>query len=181
MLARRKNKGKFLCKELLKAKNSAEVESIWIPSAIKGQSNTNVKFTSYAPVPPFMLKKIMEYNSSTYQEIALSFVNVLKSFEPTQAEIATPTYASATTAPESQEEQAGEHKKIISSRYSESRPYYTGRSGRKWARRNPSNSPDIILWSPYPILDESIPRTGTSGKIELKSIMEGSSLETIAL
>ena len=44
-----------------------------------------------------------------------------------------------------------------SSRYSGSKPYNIGRTGRKQARQNPSNSPDIILWRPYPILAEIIP------------------------
>ena len=46
---------------------------------------------------------------------------------------------------------------------------------------NPSNIPTIILQIPYPILAESIPRTVTSKIIELKSIMEVSSLKNIAL
>ena len=48
-----------------------------------------------------MLKKITEYNSSTSQEIALSFVELLKDFEPMQAAIATLTNAPATISLES--------------------------------------------------------------------------------
>ena len=88
--------------ELLKAKTPVEIEAIHIPAATWGQNNTNIYFTSYAPVPPFILKKILEYNSSTSQEIAVSCVKVLKAFEPTQAAISTLTDASATIAPEAQ-------------------------------------------------------------------------------
>ena len=94
--------------ELLKEKTPAEIEAIRIPSATWGQNNTNVYFASYTPVPPFMLKKIVEYNSSTSQEVTLSCVKALKSFEPTQAVITTLTDALATISPEVQEDQAGE-------------------------------------------------------------------------
>ena len=55
-----------------------------------------------------MLKKIMEYNSSTSKEIAVSCVKALKAFKPTQAAIITLTDATATIAPESQEYQSRE-------------------------------------------------------------------------
>ena len=74
-----------------------------------------------------MLKKIVKYNSSTSQEVALSCVKALKEFEPTQEAITTLTDAPDTISPESQpiaaptqttggaktinEEQAGEHTK----------------------------------------------------------------------
>ena len=54
-------------------------------------------------------------------------------------------------------------------------------AGGKRARWNPSNSPAIILWIPYHILAESIPRTGTSKKIDLKASTKGSSLKTTSL
>ena len=46
------------------------------------KKNTNIYFTRYAPVPPFILKKIVEYNSSTYKEIAVSCVKVLRNLAP---------------------------------------------------------------------------------------------------
>ena len=49
-----------------------------------------------------MLKKIVEYNSSTSQEIAAYSARALKSFEPMQATIATLTDAPDTIAPELQ-------------------------------------------------------------------------------
>ena len=58
-----------------------------------------------------MLKKIVEYNSTTSKYIAVSCVKALKSFEPTQAMIATLTDEPSTIAPESQEEQAGKQNK----------------------------------------------------------------------
>ena len=82
MLARRNKKGNMTYTELLKANTPAEIEAIWITPATRGQNNTNIHFTRYAQVPPFMLKKIVEYNSSTSQEIAVSCVKTLKSFEP---------------------------------------------------------------------------------------------------
>ena len=102
MLARGNKKGKMLYTEIFKAKTPAEIESIRIPSATRVQNNTNLYFTSYTPVPPFMLNKIVEYNSSTSQEIEVSFVKALKAFEPTQEAIATLTDEPATLAPEAQ-------------------------------------------------------------------------------
>ena len=52
--------------------------------------------------PPFMLNKIVEYNSSTSQDIAVSCVKALKAFEHTHTAIYTLTNAPATIAPESQ-------------------------------------------------------------------------------
>ena len=108
MIARGNKKEKMPYTELLKAKTPADIESIRIPSATRGQNNTNVYFTSYAPVPPFMLNKIVEYNSSTSKSIAVYCVKALKTSEPTQAAIATLTYVPSTTYPEYQEEKSGE-------------------------------------------------------------------------
>ena len=69
-----------------------------------------------------MLKKIMEYNSSTSQEIAISCVKALKTFKPTQAAIATLTNAPATISPGSQEEQAGEQNEAEVADTAESNP-----------------------------------------------------------
>ena len=60
MLACRNKKGKTLYTELLNAKISADIEAIQIPAANRLNINTNIYFTSYAPVPPFMIKKIVE-------------------------------------------------------------------------------------------------------------------------
>ena len=49
-----------------------------------------------------MLNKVVEYNSSTSQEIAVSCVNSLKAFGSMQAAITTLTDVSATISPESQ-------------------------------------------------------------------------------
>ena len=49
-----------------------------------------------------MLKKIIEYNSSTPQEITASYVKSLKACEPTQAAFATLTDAPDTIASEPQ-------------------------------------------------------------------------------
>ena len=65
ILAHGNKKDKMLYTELLKGKTPAEVEAFWIPAATLWKDNTNVYFTSYAPVPPFMLEKTMEYNSPT--------------------------------------------------------------------------------------------------------------------
>ena len=108
MIVRGNEKGKMLYTELLKAKTQADIEAIWIPSATRRQNNTNIYFTSYNPVPPLMLKKIVEYNSSTPKEIAVSCVKALRAFETMQAAIATLTNAPYTISPEAQEEQAGE-------------------------------------------------------------------------
>ena len=102
MLARKNKKGKTPYIELLKAKTPAEIEVIQIQVATRGHNNTNVYLASYAPVPPFVQKKIVEYNSSASQEIALSCGKALKSFEPTQAAIATLIYAPANIGPKSQ-------------------------------------------------------------------------------
>ena len=53
--------------------------------------------------------------------------------------------------------------------YSGKQHYHTGRAGMKWARRNPRNVSAIILWVPYTIFSESIPRTGTSQTNRAKS------------
>ena len=71
-----------------------------------------------------MLKKIVEYNSSTSQEITVSCVKALKSIKHTQSVIATLTDVPANLSPEAQptteptqniggsnKEQAGEHTK----------------------------------------------------------------------
>ena len=102
MLARGKNKGKIPYIELLKSKTPADIEAIRIPSETQGQNNINVYFTSYAPVPPFMLKKIVEYNYSTSQDITASCVKALKAFKHTQVAIATITYAPAIKSPKDQ-------------------------------------------------------------------------------
>ena len=98
MIARVNKKGKKLYTELLKAKTPADIEAIQIPAATQGQNNTNIDFTRYAPVPPFILKKFVEDNSSTPQDIIVSRVKALKAFEPTQSVIATLLNAPATTA-----------------------------------------------------------------------------------
>ena len=58
-----------------------------------------------------MLKKIVEYNSYISQEIAVSFINALKTIKTTQAAIATITNAPDTLVPVAQEEQVGEQNK----------------------------------------------------------------------
>ena len=108
IILRRNKKGKIPYTEILKVKTPEDIEAIRIPSENRGQNNTNAYFASYAPVPLFMLKKIVEYNSSTSREIAVFCVKALESFEPTQAAIATLTDAPDTISPEAQEEQAGE-------------------------------------------------------------------------
>ena len=62
MLACGNKKEKMTYTELLKAKTSEDIEANRIPSATRVKNNTNIYFTSYAPVPPFMLNKIVEYN-----------------------------------------------------------------------------------------------------------------------
>ena len=99
MLVHGNKKVKTPYKEILKAKTPEEIEAIQIPVATWGKNNTHLYFTSYTPVTPFMLKKIVEYNLSTSQEIALSCVKAIKSFKPTQSEITTPTNVPATIAP----------------------------------------------------------------------------------
>ena len=85
-----------------------------------------------------MLNKIVEYNSSTSQEIVVSYVKALKSFERTQVEITTLTDAPAIIAPKCQpivaptqttggattinEEQAGEHNKAEVAYIAEANP-----------------------------------------------------------
>ena len=58
-----------------------------------------------------MLKKIVEYNLSTSQEITVSCVKALKTFKPTQSAIATITNEPDTLVPVAQEEQVGEQNK----------------------------------------------------------------------
>ena len=110
MLVRRNKKGKIMYIELLKEKTPADIEAIRVPSAAQGQNNINVYSTRYAPVPTFMLKKIVQYNSFTYQDITVSCVRSLKAFKPTQVAMANLTDAPATIFPEDQVEKAGEHK-----------------------------------------------------------------------
>ena len=90
------------CTEPLKVENTADIEAIQIPEATRGKNNKNIYFTRYAPVTPWTLKKIVEYNSYTPQEIAVSFVDALKSFKLTQSVITTLTDAPTTVSPEAQ-------------------------------------------------------------------------------
>ena len=181
MLLRRNKKGRMPFTETLKSKTAAEIEALQIPAATREQNNKNVDFTNYTPVTPFIIKKIVEENSSTSQEISVSCVKALKSFGPTQADIDTLINTPDTTAPEVQttaapahttgeeittkEGQAGYQTEEYVVDTAKKKNHHTGRDGRKWARQNPSNSSDIIFWIPDPILAESIPRTGIIQKI----------------
>ena len=107
----RKQERKMPYTELLKSKTPAENEAIRIPSATQVQSNTNMYFTSYAPAPPLMPKKIVEYNSSTSKEIIVSCVKALKYFKLTQSAMVSLTDAPDTIDPEAQEDKAGEQNK----------------------------------------------------------------------
>ena len=62
MLAHEKKKCIMPYTELLKAKTPADFETIQIPTATRVQNNNNVDFTSYTPVPTFVLKTITEDN-----------------------------------------------------------------------------------------------------------------------
>ena len=102
MLAWGNKKGRIPYTELLEEKNPAEIDAIQIPAATRGHNNTNIYFTKYTSIPPFIPKKILEDKSSTSQEIVISYVKAQKSFESTQAAIATLINAPANTAPEAQ-------------------------------------------------------------------------------
>ena len=109
IIAHGNKKGIIMYTGLLKAKNPAEIEAILIPAATRGHNNTNTDFTSYAPVPPFTPKKIVEENSSTSQENAVSCVKALTAFEPTQSVIANLINAPVTAAHETQPTAAPAH------------------------------------------------------------------------
>ena len=174
--------------ELLKEKLPAEIEAIQIPAATQGQNNTNIDFTRYAPVPPFILKKFVEDNSSTPQDIIVSRVKALKAFEPTQSVIATLLNAPATTAFQNTGEaittnkgQAGEQTeaevadKVENNTITKEGSVGNGQDETQTIALLESFGSHILYWL------KLFPEQGLVKPIKLKAITEGSILKTIAL
>ena len=147
----------------------------------QGQNNTKIYFTRYSPVIPFMLKKIVQYNLSTSEEITVSCVMALKTFKPTQSSIATIINAPDTLVPESQEEQAGEQNKEEVSDTAEEKPIT--QEGPEGNGKDETQSISLISSCGSHILYcmQVFPEQGLVKQIELKAIMEGLSLKTTAL
>ena len=128
-----------------------------------------------------MLKKIVEYNSSTSQKIAVSFIKAIKAFKPTQSVIATITNAPDTKSPETQEYQSGEQNEVEVADKAEAKPITPEGPEGNWKNENQAIAmlslfgDHILYWL------KVFPGQVLVKKIELKAIMEGSSLKTIAL
>ena len=101
-LYRAETRGKNTYTKLLKTKTPAEIEAIWIQKRPEDKTSPTSISPDMPQYPPFMLKKFMEYNSSTPQDILVSCIKELKSLEPTQAEIANLINAPANISPETQ-------------------------------------------------------------------------------